>query len=184
MGCAGFASKFGAEFAVNWPYLPNIEPPPHDAVPWHKLEAVRHWIAPDQPVAFVDDDLVPRELSPGWSSRACDVDPSVERIRKRPGPLLLVGPSKEIGLSRETVDLLCEFARDPNASQFEDREVRAMHTDWRTQWSWPLGDNESPVTLEIENQQEWEVRRRKMQEARRQELRAAVDAIHLRRFNQ
>ena len=87
---------------------------------------------------------------------------------------MLVGPSKEIGLSRETVDLLCEFARDPNASQFEDREVRVMHTDWKTQWPWPVGDSESPVTLEIENQHEWMVTRRKMQEARRRELHAAV----------
>ena len=32
--CAGFASKFGADFAVNWPYLPNIEPQPHNALSW------------------------------------------------------------------------------------------------------------------------------------------------------
>lgn len=166
--CGWFASRTGADCAVGWPYLPPPEPANRDKSRWGKLEAVRHWIAPDQPVAFVDDDLV---QSAEWGGYDRTVNPPIEHAQKRPGPLLLLAPSREIGLSREAVDLLREFARDPNARQFEDRAVRAMHSDWWTQWPWPLADHENPVAIEVEDERAWREERVKMQAARRREIR-------------
>ena len=168
-GCAAFAEFARVDFAVRWPFLSEGMRDLPDPLPWRKLEPVRHWIAPDLPVAIVDDDLPPQgeclmDHPESFSS-------TVERLRNRPGPLLMMAPAKEIGLSREAVDLLCEFARDPNARQFEDRAVRAMHSDWWTQWPWPLADHENPVAINVEDERAWREERAKMQAARRREIR-------------
>ena len=161
INCAAFAEHVGADFATRWPFLaapwlpkawmpdPWVEKP--GALPWDKLEPVRCWIASDQPVAVVDDHLAPRRIS----AIRDQVSSSVAQLRSRPGPLLLVAPHETVGLSRESVDLLCEFGRNPKAKRFDDREVRRMHHGWWTQWPWPVGGHENPVTLEVENEQEW-----------------------------
>ena len=75
-------------FAARWPYLPSSDPSDETdltgrgELPWGKLDAVLQWVHPDQPVAFVDDELVPQR----WPyDRKVDIDRSVEVIDRRPG---------------------------------------------------------------------------------------------------
>ena len=94
--CAVFAKGAGMTITAKWPYLPSSDPTDETDLtgrgdlPWGKLDAVLQWIAPDQPVAFVDDDLVPQV----WPyDRKEDIDRSVEITSMRPGPLLLLAPA-------------------------------------------------------------------------------------------
>ena len=75
-------------FAARWPYLPSSDPSDETdltgrgELPWGKLDAILQWVHPDQPVAFVDDELVPQR----WPyDRKVDIDRSVEVIDRRPG---------------------------------------------------------------------------------------------------
>ena len=133
--CAAFAVDAGMEVAARWPYLPSSDPSDETdltgrgELPWGKLDAVLQWVAPDRPVAFVDDALASQE----WPyDLAEDVDRSLKIISRRPGPLLLLAPAPEIGLTRDAVDLLCAFARNPHAGR--------LRQPWRTSLeSGPLG---------------------------------------------
>ena len=162
--CAVFARGAGMTFAAKWPYLPSSDPSDETdltgrgELPWGKLDAVLQWIAPDQPVAFVDDDLVPQV----WPyDRKEDIDRSVEIMSMREGPLLLLASAREIGLTRDAVDLLCAFARHPHAGRFGNRKVHPLHSGRWVQWPWPLPANqENPVTVLPEDEEAWENERR------------------------
>ncbi|MYA28714.1 MAG: hypothetical protein F4090_06290 [Nitrospira sp. SB0672_bin_25] len=180
--CATFATGAGVRDAAKWPYLPSSDPSDetdltgHGELPWGKLDAVLQWIAPDQPVAFVDDELVPQR----WPyDRKADIDHSIEMIRVRPGPLLLLAPSREIGLTRDAVDLLCAFARNPHAGRFGGRGVHHLHSGRWTQWPWPLqAGQENPVTVLPEDEEDWEHERLDLLRERYIELNGADPARH------
>ena len=180
--CASFATGAGIPFAARWPYLPSSDPSDETdltgrgELPWGKLDAVLQWVHPDQPVAFVDDELVPQR----WPyDRKVDIDRSVEVIDRRPGPLLLLAPAREIGLTRETVDLLCAFARNPNAGRFGGRGVHRLHSGRWTQWPWPLPQNqENPVTVLPDDEKAWETERLELLGERYVELNGADPARH------
>ena len=94
MNCATFAIGAGIPFAAKWPYLPSSDPSDETdltgrgELPWGKLDAVLQWVQPDQPVAFVDDELVPQR----WPyDRKPDIDRSVEIMSMRPGAASAAG---------------------------------------------------------------------------------------------
>ena len=167
---AVFASGAGMEFAASWPYLPSSDPSDETDLtgrgdlPWGKLDAVLQWVALDQPVAFVDDDLVPQR----WPyDRKEDIDRSIEIIAMRPAPILLLAPAREIGLTRDAVDLLCAFARNPHAGRFGGRGVHHLNSGRWNQWPWPLpADQENPVTVFADDEEAWENERREQLRAR------------------
>ena len=171
------------KFAAKWPYRPSSAPSDEadltgrGDLPWGKLDAVLQWIAPDQPVAFVDDDLVPQV----WPyDRKEDIDRSIEITSMRPGPLLLLAPAREVGLTRDAVDLLCAFARNPYAGRFGNHKVHPLHSGRWTQWPWPLPpDQENPVTVLPVDEEAWENERREVLRDRYLELNGAQPApIH------
>ena len=172
--CAEFALEANMKFGARWPYLPSTDPSDETdlegrgELPWGKLDAVLHWISPHQPVAFVDDGLVPQQ----WPFvRRPEIDRSVEIIAMRPGPILLLAPASEIGLTREMVDLLCAFAKAPHAGRFDGRAVHAMHAGRWIQWPWPLPPGqENPVTVYPANEESWEAERRMQLHERHREL--------------
>ena len=168
---AEFVEHAGVDFAARWPSMELHVEGVTTPLPWIKLEPVRSLIAPDQAVAVVDDDLT-RRPEGLWAKRHGErLDATVERLRTRPGPLLMMAPAREVGLSRASVDLLCEFARNPGGRQFEDREVRCPQRDWWEQWPWPLDGHENPVRIEVENEREWRAARHKAISERYRELR-------------
>ena len=178
--CAVFASGTGMKFAADWPYLPSSDPSDETDLtgrgdlPWGKLDAVLQWVAPDQPVAFVDDELVPQQ----WPyDRKADIDRSIEIISMRRGPILLLAPAREIGLTRNAVDLLCAFARNPHAGRFDSRQVHALNSGRWIQWPWPLApDQENPVTVFADDEEAWEEDRMELLRERYLEINGAEPA--------
>jgi len=178
--CAVFATGAGVEFAAQWPYLPSSDPSDETDLtgrgdlPWGKLDAVLQWIAPDQPVAFVDDELVPQR----WPyDRKEDIEHSIEVMAMREGPILFLAPAREIGLTRDAVDLLCVFARNPHAGRFGDRSVHHLHSGRWNQWPWPLPpDQENPVTVLPGDEEAWETKRSELLWDRYLELNGAPPA--------
>ena len=178
--CAVFARGAGMKFAMKWPYLPSSDPSDETDLtgrgdlPWGKLDAVLQWIAPEQPVAFVDDDLVPQV----WPyDRKEEIERSIEIILRRPGPILLLAPAREVGLTRDAVDLLCAFARNPHAGRFGHRKVHSLHSGRWNQWPWPLlADQENPVTVLPKDEEAWETQRLELLRERYVELNGADPA--------
>ena len=178
--CAKFAAGAGMQFATRWPYLPSSDPSDETdltgrgQIPWGKLDAMLQWVAPDQPVAFVDDELSPQR----WPyDRKADIDRSVVLMSSREGPLLLLAPAKEIGLTREAVDLLCAFARNPHAGRFDSRQVHALDPGRWIQWPWPLApDQENPVTVFADDEEAWEEDRMELLRERYLEINGAEPA--------
>lgn len=172
--CASFARLAGMKFAVKWPYLPSSDPSDETdltgrgELPWGKLDAVLQWVAPDQPVAVVDDELVPQR----WPyDRKADVDRSVEVMSMRQGPILLLAPAREIGLTRQIVDVLCAFGRNPYAGRFGGRGVHRFDSGRWVQWPWPLpAEQENPVSVLPDDEAAWEQDRREKLRARYLEL--------------
>ena len=171
---AMFALDAGMKFAADWPYLPSSDPSDETDLtgrgdlPWGKLDAVLQWIAPDQPVAFVDDELVPQQ----WPyDRKADIDRSIEIISMRRGPILLLAPAREIGLTRDAVDLLCAFARNPHAGRFGGRGVHQLNPGRWIQWPWPLPPGqENPVAVFADDEEAWENDRRERLRERELEI--------------
>ena len=160
--CRRFAERAGLKGAADWPYImPVDEPPvPGDKLPAYKLEAVRAWVTPDTPVAVVDDHLVEQDNADykDWVKTTN----SIVGFVRRPGPALLIGPDRHIGLTRPIVDLLCRFAQIPHDPAFGLRCDSALNpdTDWWVQWPWPLPPNqEQPVLIRPNDEMEWHKQR-------------------------
>ena len=169
--CRWFADSAGLTGAAEWPYLMPVDDPPvpGEPLPAYKLEAVRAWVAPETPVAIVDDHLVKQN----WCSYEewTEMKESTARFVQRPGPALLIGPDVHIGLTRPIVDLLCRFAQDPHDPAFGLR--CAVHTDsyhW-VQWPWPLPPGqEQPVLIRPDDEKAWnEAREALRKEAEKKE---------------
>ena len=173
--CADFAVDAGISFAASWPYLPGAGSiggerlhEGRTPLPWAKLDAVLHWIRPDQPVALVDDDLDTKQFPYGVEE---NVRRSIESIRSRQGPILLVAPAKEIGLTREAVDLLCAFARNPRSRRLHEHTVHRLNQGRWIQWPWPLpSGQENPVAFFPEDEKTWEAERKEQLRERRLEV--------------
>ena len=180
--CAGFAVDAGMAFAADWPYLPGAGSylpgevarysdaltDGRDPLPWPKLDAVQYWIHPDQPVAIVDDDLVTDIVSYRVDEKILQ---SIRNVKfgSRRGPTLLVAPAPEIGLTREAVDLLCAFARNPGSHRFDLRGVLQLNQGNWIQWPSPLPpDQENPVAVFPEDEEAWEAER--MEQMRQRSL--------------
>ena len=178
--CATYAIGAGLPSAVRWPYLPSSDPSGETGLtgrgdlPWGKLDAVLQWIAPEQPVAIVDDELVPQV----WPyDRKEEIERSIEIILRRPGPILLLAPAREVGLTRDAVDLLCAFARNPRAGRFGGRGVHRLHSGRWVQWPWPLpASQENPVTMLPDDEEAWENERRELLRERYRERNGAEPA--------
>ena len=176
--CARFAVDAGMAFPAQWPYLPGAGSIGGERLhegraplPWAKLDAVLHWIGPDQPVALVDDDLVTKQLP--YSVHE-NVRRSIGSIHSRQGPILLVAPAKEIGLTREAVDLLCAFARNPRSRRFAGPTVHRLNQGRWIQWPWPLPPGqENPVALFPKDEEAWKAER--MEQLRERHLEVLGD---------
>lgn len=95
----------------------------------------------------------------------------------RPGPLLLLAPAREVGLTREAVDLLCAFARNPYAGRFGNPKVHQLNSGRWTQWPWPLPPNqENPVTILPHDEEAWEEDRMELLRERYLEINGAEPA--------
>ena len=172
-----FAGDAKLEGAQSWPCLYDYRLQLPEKVPWCKADAILTWIAPEQPVALVDDDLA-RCFLP-YERRG--VPESVAELRNRPGPLLLVAPAREVGLSRCIVDLMCAFGRDPYAKQFADRAIHLAHLDRAIQWPWPLKPGrEEPGRESGWKQDPWHQTRLEQLSVRQREL-TGVDAPYTER---
>ena len=89
----------------------------------------------------------------------------------RQGPILLLAPAREIGLTRQIVDVLCAFARNPNAGRFGGRAIHRFDSGRWVQWPWPLPpDQENPVSVLPDDEAAWEQDRREKLRARYLEL--------------
>ena len=112
---------------------------------YHKFASVCHWVSPDVPVAVVDSYVVLRNISEAYTR---GMRAAIDEFLQRPGPTLIIAPSRYIGLTRSIVDLLCRFARDPHDPMFDQREIRQPHTDPRLGWPDHLPPGlEEPVLL-------------------------------------
>ena len=104
------------------------------------------------PVAIVDDFMAPQT---GRDAEADYIKQDIIRFAQRPGPTLLLAPAQEIGLTISLVDLLCQFARNPQDPVFATREVHRCHPDVRIRWPDPLpGELEEPVFINTGNRHE------------------------------
>ena len=158
--CVWFASSARLGGAADWPYImPVDEPPvPGDKLPAYKLEAVRAWVMPETPVAIVDDHLVDQQ--PHDYELWNEMQDSTALFVQRPGPVLLIGPDKHIGLTRPIVDLLCRFARDPHDPAFGLRCTLQPDLYSWVQWPWPLpSGQEQPVLIRPNDKDAWNKQR-------------------------
>ena len=97
---------------------------------------------------------------------------SIPRFLERPGPTVLVGPNAYVGLSRQVIDLLCRFAEDPGAPEFQHREVFTPDKGAWIQWPWPLPPGlENPIREDVKNEEQWIKKRWELIKARKKELR-------------
>ena len=142
--CAALAHSAGLTRAAAWPYL--VASSPYPPTLWYRLFDVMAQVDSNAPVAVVDVNMAP------WvfPDRCVPVDEPVREtiplFLKRPGPTLLVAPALHIGLSQRIVDLLCRFAHDPVAPEFDVRGVHRMHHDPAQRWPDPLPPSlEEPV---------------------------------------
>ena len=153
--CGRFAERAGLQGAADWPYLmPVDEPPvPGPSLSSHKLEAVRAWVTPETPVAIVDDQLVEQV---DYEDEDIQTLGSIALFVERLGPVLLIGPDRQIGLTRPIVDLLCRFTRDPHDTAFNLRCALKPDSDWWVQWPWPLHpEQERPVLIRPDDEHAW-----------------------------
>ena len=158
--CRRFAECAGLQGAADWPYImPVDEPPvPGTSLSSYKLEAARAWVTPETPVAVVDDQLVEQV---DYEDEDIMTLGSIASFVERPGPVLLIGPDRQIGLTRPIVDLLCRFARGPYDTAFNLRCPLKPDSDWLVQWPWPLPPaQEHPVLVRSEDEQAWGAQRK------------------------
>ena len=144
--CAAFAHSAGLHNARAWPYLASHSP--RNSRLWHKLDDLVKWVDGDAPIAVVDFRMASVLLLHEYTYMPAmdNVRESIPLFLKRPGPTLLVAPALHIGLSRRIVDLLCRFAHDPVAPEFDVRGVHRMHHDPAQRWPDPLPPGlEEPV---------------------------------------
>ena len=148
--CILFAQGAGLARAALWPHLEApMNLPPNAPLTWHKFDGVRHCVDPQVPVAIVDDFMAPQT---GRDAEADYIKQDIIRFAQRSGPTLLVAPAQEIGLTRTLVDLLCQFARNPQAPVFATREVHRCHPDVRIRWLDPLpSGQEEPIFINTGN---------------------------------
>ena len=151
--CILFAQGAGLDLAARWPHLEApMDLTPDAPLTWHKLDGVRRGVHPEVPVAIVDDFMAPQT---GRAAEADYIKQDIIRFAQRPGPTLLVAPAQEIGLTRTLVDLLCQFARTPQAPAFATRDVHRCHPDYGMRWPDPLpGELEEPVFINTGNRHE------------------------------
>ena len=151
--CILFAQGAGLARAALWPYLEApMDLPPDAPLTWHKLDGVRRGVHPEVPVAIIDDFMAPQT---GRDAEADYIKQDIIRFAQRPGPTLLLAPAQEIGLTRSLVDLLCQFARNPQDPVFATREVHRCHPDVRIRWPDPLpGELEEPIFIHTGNRHE------------------------------
>ena len=154
-----FAECAGLRCAADWPYLIPVDDPPvpGTSLSSYKLEAVRAWVTPETPVAIVDDQLVEQD---DYEDEDINMLGSIALFVERPGPVLLIGPDRQIGLTRPIVDLLCRFAQDPTDQAFGLRCALKPDSDWWVQWPWPLPPGqERPVLIRPDDEQAWRKQR-------------------------
>ena len=151
--CILFAQGAGLARAALWPHLEApMDLPPDAPLTWHKLDGVRCGVHPEVPVAIVDDFMAPQT---GRDAEANYIKQDIIRFAQRPGPTLLLAPTQEIGLTRTLVDLLCQFARNPQAPVFATRDVHRCHPDYGMRWPDPLpGELEEPIFINTGNRHE------------------------------
>ena len=151
--CILFAQGAGLDQAAHWRHLEgSMDLPPDAPLTWHKLDGVRHCVGPQVPVAIVDDSMSPQT---GHDPVDDYILQDIIRFAQRPGPTLLVAPAQEVGLTRTLVDLLCQFARNPQAPVFATREVHRCHPDVRIRWLDPLpSGQEEPIFINTGNRHE------------------------------
>ena len=173
-----FAASAGLGGASDWPYLMPVDNPPVPGPPLssNKLEAVRAWVTPETPVAIVDDQLVEQV---DYEDEDIMMLGSIALFVERPGPVLLIGPDRQIGLTRPIVDLLCRFARDPYDTAFNLRCALKPDSDWWVQWPWPLPpDQGQPVLIRPDDKDAWnkqrEALRKEVREQEREQFRRQV----------
>ena len=167
-----FADSVGLGGASDWPYLMPVDDPPVPGTPYpaYKLEAVRAWVTPETPVAIVDDHLVEQD-DVGYK-QWIEMRDSTVRFVQRPGPVLLIGPDKHIGLTRPIVDMLCRFARDPYDPAFGLRCTLQPDSYQWVQWPWPLPpDQEQPVLIRPDDKDAWNKKREALREKAREKER-------------
>ena len=160
--CRHFAECAGLGSAADWPYLMPVDAPPVPGPPFssYKLEAVRAWVTPETPVAIVDDHLVDQDYS---SHEYREMGESKVLFVQRPGPTLLIGPDRQIGLTRPIVDLLCRFAEDPADPAFGLRCALSPDSYWWVQWPWPLpAGQEQPVLIRPDDEEAWRSQREEL----------------------
>ena len=160
-----FAASAGLGGALDWHYLmPADDPPvPGDTLTADKLEAVRAWVTPETPVAIVDDHLVDQD--PYAYEQWDEMQDSTALFVQRPGPVLLIGPDRQIGLTRPIVDLLCRFARDPYDTAFGLRCTLQPDSYQWMQWAWPLPPGqECPVLVRPDDKDAWNKQREALRE--------------------
>ena len=111
---ARFAGAVGYEPAVTWPTLaPDTGP---------KIAGCLYWVSDETPLAVVDDYFC---VEP--PQRLAD-------LCERRAPTLIVSPDPVIGLGRALVDLLLEFATDPQDPRFASRHPWVMYADPDLRW--------------------------------------------------
>ena len=163
-----FAASAGLDGAVDWPYIKPVAGPsvPGDKLPAYKLEAVRAWVTPETPVAIVDDHLVDQD--PHAYEQWDEIQDSTALFLQRPGPVLLIGPDRQIGLTRPIVDLLCRFAQNPHDPDFGLRCALSPDSDRWVQWPWPLPPGqEQPVLIRPDDKDAWNEARKALREQAR-----------------
>ena len=108
--CVLFAHGAGLGRAALWPRMEaSLDLSPGAPLTWHKLDGVRHCVTPEVPVAVVDDSMAPQL---GHDPVEDYIGQDLIRFAQRPGPILLLAPAQEIGLTRPLVDLLCRFGHE------------------------------------------------------------------------
>ena len=168
--CSRFAESAGLPSAMTWDYVDTDLSAEAQTGIGRKLGGLAEVIDPAAPLAVVDDHLSPQYLvrsnliarpddrgeKEPWGFHRRAVLAEIDEFLRRPGPTLLVAPASEVGLTRTLIELLCRFARNPEASEFAERRVLEADTDWWVQWPAPLDPSlENPIRIEPEDPEAW-----------------------------
>ena len=133
---ADFAQNAGLVDTLQWEYLCPVRKKKVPKEIYIKVEKIIQGVKPKVPVAAVDDMLSRHKRYK-----------SLDMLFDRKGPTLVIAPDPSIGLTRDMVDTLCRFAKDPYAPEFQKKEV-IEGRNYDLAWPWPVGYAVNPVTLD------------------------------------
>ena len=135
-GCYNFAKNIGYKRGCGWYYIGVSHNEEYDHISESKIAGVLDHVAPNVPLAVVDD----------WMFSFGET--SLNALFARPAPTFALATDPTIGFGRTLVDHLIDFARHPDKPMFNHRKPAAIYLDPHLRWE--SGHDDEPDGMPTE----------------------------------